>query len=190
MSSRVKFLAVASALAVAGGLAWMGSAAAIDGGSAASPQLAQAAPPAAMPPAAGGGPDRPMGMMRGRADFSPKDMCVDHVARRIGNRAYLKAKLDLKSEQVALWNAFEKAADQASAKDKARCAALPTEVKTPPNFMDRMNMREQMLKARLESIEAVKPSLQALYASLTPEQKTVLDKPMMGPGGFHRHHRG
>ncbi len=193
MSSRVKFWTVTTALAAARGLAWLGAAAASRGGFEAAPQLAQAAPPAATPPAAGGS-DRPVGppmerMMHDMRAFSPKDMCIEHVARRIGNRAYLKARLDLKPEQVPLWNDFEKAANDASAKDKARCASLPTDMKTPPNFMDRMTMREDFMKSRLETLEAVKPSLQALYASLTPEQKAILDKPMM-MGRFHKHRRG
>ena len=84
-----------------------------------------------------------------------------------------------------------KAADEASAKDKARCATLPAEVKTPPTYMERMTMREDMMKARLAALEAVKPSLQALYAALTPEQKAIFDKPMrmgMGTGSMHRPH--
>jgi hypothetical protein len=192
MSSRVKLLAVASALMAAGGLAWLGSAAAFDSGFDAAPQLAQAAPPAAAPPAAGGGsPNRPMGPaeMRGMR-ISPKEMCVERVARRAGNRAYLKERLDLKPEQLPLWDNFQKAADAAGAKDKARCASLPTDTNTAPSFMDRFSRREEMTKGRLESLEAVKPSLQALYASLTPEQKAIVDRPMMGRGGFHHHNRG
>ena len=111
---------------------------------------------------------------------------LNQVARRIGNRAYLKARLDLTPEQMPLWTAFEKAADEASAKDKARCASLPAETKTPPNFIERYIQRDERMKARVESLEAVKPSLQALYASLTPEQKAILDRPMMG--GMHMHH--
>jgi len=216
MTTRFRLLATPAALALAGGLAWFGSAAATDTplGSTIDlqPQLAQAAPPAVTPPAAGGGPapqtgpgmggpgmmghgpmgQGPMGGMTMPA-FSPKDMCSEQVARRIGNRAYLKARLDLKPEQMTLWNNFEKAADEASAKDKARCAALPAEIKTPPSYMERMTMREEMMKARLAALEAVKPSLQALYAALTPEQKAIFDKPMrMGMGGMHRphHNRG
>ena len=41
----------------------------------------------------------------------------------IGARAYLKAKLDLKPDQMPAWDAFQKAADEASAKEKATCAA-------------------------------------------------------------------
>ena len=227
----LRLLAAPAALALAGGLAWIGSAAATDtplGGTVdLQPQLAQAAPPAApptvTPPATGGSPapqtgpigpgamgpgamgqgmggpgmmghgpmgQGPMGGMAMPA-FSPKDMCTEQVARRIGNRAYLKARLDLKPEQMTLWNNFEKAADEASARDKARCAALPAEVKTSPTYMERMTMREDMMKARLAALEAVKPSLQALYAALTPEQKAIFDKPMrmgMGMGSIHRPH--
>ena len=124
-----------------------------------------------------------------RPAFNPKEMCVERVARRIGNRAYLKARLDLTAQQMPLWTNFEKAADDAAAKDKARCATLPTEVKTPPTFPERMNMREEMMKARVAALEATKPSLQALYASLTPEQKAVFDKPKRMGGGMHHHRR-
>ena len=55
MSSRMKFLAVSTAIVAVGGFAWLTSAVAFDGGFEGAPQVAQAAPPAAMPPAAGGG---------------------------------------------------------------------------------------------------------------------------------------
>ena len=182
MSIRPVYLAVPAVLVAAVGIAWLTSATAFDGGFDGGPQIAQAAPPAAQPPAAGGGADRRAERMR---NVSPKAMCEEKIARRIGNRAYLKARLDLKPEQVTAWNTFEKAADEASAKEKARCASLPTEMKTPPNFADRFNQREERMKTRLASLEAVKPSLMALYDKLTPEQKAVLDRPMMG--GHHRH---
>ena len=193
MSSRMKILAVSTAIVAAGGLAWLTSASAFDGGSAGAPQLAQAAPPAAMPPAAGGGampmPPHPA--------VNPRNMCLEMVARKAGHRAYLKTRLDLKPEQMTAWNAYEKAADDVAAKDKTRCASLPTEMKDRPKFTDRMNMREQMMKSRYDSFEAVKPPLMALYAALTPEQQEIFDRPPMhgmgGPGrhGPHRwHHRG
>jgi protein CpxP len=186
MSSRMKILAVSTAIAAVSGFAWLSSAVAFDGGPEqapwGAPQMAQAGPPAGMPmpPAAGGAPDRPMAE---RPPFNPRNMCFERTARKVGERAYLKSRLDLKPEQMTAWNAFEKAADDATAKDKARCATLPTDVKTPPKFNERMNMREAMMKSRLESLEAVKPSLTALYAALTPEQQALFDRPMMG--GHH-----
>ena len=186
MSIRSVYFALPAAFVAALGFAWMTSATAFDGGFDGAPQFAQAAPPAAQPPAAGGGADRRTDHM---PSFSPKAMCEEHIARRIGNRAYLKSRLDLKPEQLSAWNIFEKAADEASVKEKAKCASLPTELKTPPSFADRFNQREEMMKTRLESLEAVKPSLMALYAMLTPEQRAILDRPM-GPMGGHHHHWG
>jgi hypothetical protein len=186
MRARPFFLAVPTALVAAAGFAWLTSAAASDGGFDRAPQVAQAAPPTASPPAVGGGPER---MMRG---FSLKAFCEDRIARRIGNRAYLKAKLDLKPDQMPAWDAFQKAADDASAREKAKCASLPTELKTPPSFPDRLTRQEEMMKSRLESIQAVKPTLTALYDKLSPEQKAMFDRATMGPRhggpGHHKRH--
>jgi hypothetical protein len=182
MSIRTVYFVVPTALIAAVGFAWMTSATAYDGGFDGGPQFAQAAPPAAQPPAAGGGSDR---RAEREHSISLKAMCEEHIARRIGNRAYLKSRLDLKPEQLSAWDTFEKAADEASAKEKAKCASLPTEIKTPPSFTDRFTQQEEMMKTRLESLEAVRPSLMALYAALTPEQRAILDRPMM-MGGHHR----
>jgi hypothetical protein len=69
-----------------------------------------------------------------------------------------------------------------------------------------------MMQAEAERLQAVRPSLAALYEALTPEQRQILDRPMGqgmrgGRGGHggghggdhggrgdhgpeHRHHRG
>lgn len=124
-------------------------------------------------------------------DFSPRASCEDRIARRIGDRAYLKARLDLKADQMPAWDTFQKAADEASAKEKATCASLPTEMESAPSLPDRLTRQEDMMKSRLESIQAVKPALVALYDKLSPEQKAVLDRQMTGPhhGGPGPHER-
>ena len=108
---------------------------------------------------------------------NPKTFCLDQIARRAGNRTYLKVRLDLKAEQMTAWNAFAKASDDADVKDTARCNALPTEMKERPNYVDRLTLEENVMKARVERIEAVKPTLLAFYNTLSPEQKVVLDRP-------------
>jgi hypothetical protein len=180
MSLRPFFLAVPVVLATAA-ISWASPAAALDSGADDPFELAQATPPASPPPAAG--PER-----RGdRPAFHPKAVCLDGVARRAGLRTYLKIRLDLKSEQMTAWNAFAKAADDADAKETTRCNALPAEIKDRPGFMDRWTMMENGMKARVERMEAVKPTLVALYDVLTPEQKAVLDRPRMGGGREHHH---
>ncbi len=139
-------------------------------------ELAQATPPATA--------------ATGRS-FSPKNMCLDMVARRLGARAYIKSRLELKPDQMTAWNAFEKASDEASTKATARCATLPAELKERPNYVDRLSMEEDAMKARVASIEAVKPTLVALYGVLSPEQKAILDRPRgMMAGGPGHHMRG
>ena len=145
-------------------------------------ELAQATPPTPPAPGAGPGAER-------RAAFNPKAFCLDRVARRAGNRTYLKIKLDLKPEQMTAWDAFAKASDAADVKDTARFNALPTDMKERPNYVQQLTMEETYMKARVERIEAVKPSLVALYDTLSPEQKASLDRPrpmMMGGMGHHR----
>lgn len=190
MSFRPLLLGASAAVVLAAGLAFAGPALALDTDG--SMQLAQATPPA---PHAHGAPGATPGapgadrMMRGERNVSPRAMCQDMVARRIGDRAYIKARLDLKPEQMAAWNAFEKAADEASSKSMARCATLPTEMKERPDYLHRLTMEEEAMKARIATIEAVKPSLTALYNILTADQKAVFDRPrgmMAGMGGHHR----
>jgi hypothetical protein len=188
MSVRPLLLAVPAtaviSLVAAAGLAWTSPASALDSGSDDPLELAQATPPAASPPAAGG-PER-----RGdRPAFNPRNFCLDRVAHRAGARAYLKVRLELKPEQMTPWNAFAQAADAADAKETTRCNALPTDMKERPNFMDRLTLEENALKARVERMEAVKPTLLAFYSTLSPEQKVVLDRPR-GMMGREAHHRG
>ncbi len=50
-------------------------------------------------------------------------------------------------------------------------------MKERPNYVDRLSMEEAYMKARVERIEAVKPSLTAFYNTLSPEQKAVARPP-------------
>lgn len=175
MSLRPLLLGASTAFVLAASLAFTGLAQAAGSDFDDLLELAQTSPPP------GPGADR--------QGFSPRAMCLDRVARRLGNRTYLKAKLDLKPEQMGAWNAFEKASDEASAKTKAYCATLPAEMKDRPTYIERLTMEEGAMKMRIASIEAVKPSLVALFEVLTPEQKMSLDRPhgsrgqMGGPMG-------
>jgi hypothetical protein len=184
MSFRPLLLAVPLTLAAAASVSFTSPASALDGNADDPFELAQATPAPPQPTSPGAGPDR-------RADrpaFNPKAFCLDQVARRASNRAYIKVRMDLKPDQLTAWNAFAKSADDADAKDVARCNALPTEMKERPNYVDRLGVEEEVMKARIERIEAVKPTLLAFYNTLSPEQKVVLDqpRPMAGMMG-HRH---
>jgi len=66
----------------------------------------------------------------------------------------------------------------------ARCQTLPTEIKQRPTYLERLTMEEDVMKARIATIDAVKPSLTALVGVLTDDQKAILDRPR---GGFGHH---
>ncbi|MFO1086762.1 MAG: Spy/CpxP family protein refolding chaperone [Reyranellaceae bacterium] len=188
MSFRSPLLALSTALLTAAGLAWTSApASALDGGPDDLLELAQTTPQTNPPPAAGGHEQHGQ---QGQRAVNPRAFCLDQIARRAGNRAYIRLRLDLKSDQMAAWNAFAKASDDADVKDVARCNALPTEMKDRPTYVERLTMEETVMKARIERINAIKPSLQALYDTLSPEQKAVLDAPRpMGGHGGGMHHR-
>lgn len=185
----IRPLVLPSALALAAGIVFSTPASAFDlfGGDRAV-ELAQATPSAPAPAQAAPRGERAHRAEKTERSFSPRSMCLDMAARRVGDRAYLKARLELKPDQMTAWNAFEKAADEASAKSMARCQTLPTEMKERPTYLDRLTMQEDAMKARVATIEAVKPSLTALVAVLTPEQKALLDRPR--PGIAHHAHMG
>jgi hypothetical protein len=44
-------------------------------------------------------------------------------------------------------------------------------------LLDRINRQEQVLTARLQALQQVKPPLEQLYQALTPEQKAIADHP-------------
>ena len=185
MSIRPLLVAVPLALATAASLSLSSPARAVDGSANNSFELAQATPPAPPPPAPPGAGRERHGE---RHAFNPRGFCLDQVARRASNRAFIKVRMELKPEQMTAWNAFAKSADDADAKDIARCNALPTEMKERPTYLQRLDMEEQVMKARVEQIEAVKPTLQAFYDTLSPEQKAVLDRPRPMAGMMHHHH--
>jgi hypothetical protein len=112
---------------------------------------------------------------------SPQQRCEDRLARRAGMVAYVVAKLNLTAQQKPLWDQVQGALQAAAEKQRALCATLkPADQRTSQTLLDRLDQRQQMLSARLEAMQQVRPSLQALYQALTPDQRAIVDHP------FHR----
>jgi hypothetical protein len=126
------------------------------------------------------GRDRPgMGgwpmMRRMMAQRDPQERCTDRLAWRAAMRAYAEAKLNLTPEQRPLWDRVQSAAQAEEQKERLLCASRkPGAETTLPDRMDRM---QQFLSMRLEAVQSAKPAVQALYQALTPEQRTILDRP-------------
>jgi hypothetical protein len=118
-------------------------------------------------------------MMRhwGRADFSPRQSCIERIARHAGFVAYMGARLGLTAEQKPLWDKVVAATQTAQDNQRQACAALKPASDDQVTLLDRMQQREQMLSARLQGLQQTEPAVRALYQALTPEQKTLLDHP-------------
>ena len=140
----------------------------------------------AAPTAEGGGPEMGPGMAPGMD--MPHDgmmdgamrtrMCKDMVARQTGELAYLESKLALTPAQAPLYAHWKGVMLDIAQKHQGECAQMPTMHKsgTRPDMLEGMAMEEKMLKIRLADLQAERPTLSALYAALTPEQKSELDQ--------------
>jgi hypothetical protein len=105
----------------------------------------------------------------------PQQRCIDRLAWRAARRAYVEAELDLTAEQRPLWDKLQNIAQAEQQKERQRCQQLkPGEQSTA---LDRMDRAQQSLSARLDALQSAKPAVQALYQSLTPEQKAIFDHP-------------
>jgi len=106
----------------------------------------------------------------------PKDMCVERFARSAARLAYLEARLDLTEAQKPLWDKWAGAMANGRAAERESClAGLPSGGK-PPTALERDDRVEKMLAAKLDTLKTARPALEALYQSLTPEQREVFDR--------------
>jgi Spy/CpxP family protein refolding chaperone len=146
------------------------------------PQLAQAAPAEPGIPGMGGMPGmmgRHGGMMHRMMQLSPRQRCEERLARRAGIIAYTVAKLNLTAEQKPLSDKLQGLQQATADRERQLCAALPVGEGGQQTILDRVNRREQLLSARLQGLQQVKPALEQFYQALTPEQKAVIDHPLM-----------
>ncbi len=117
-----------------------------------------------------------------------KGMCVEHYARSASKLAYLEARLQLTSDQQPLWDKYQQAAEGGAAKERDDCLAGIPASGTKPTFLDRESTMEKMMASKLAGMQASRPALEALYNSLSPEQRVAFDRPMHRHHGNFRHH--
>jgi LTXXQ motif family protein len=123
-----------------------------------------------------GGPMMHHEMWRhGEMRWNPEQRCIDRLARRAAHRAYVETELNLTPEQRPLWDRLQNIAQGEQQRERQLCQQMqPDEELTT---LDRMNRAQQFLTARLDALQAAKPAVQALYQSLTPEQREIFDHP-------------
>jgi hypothetical protein len=111
--------------------------------------------------------------------LSREQFCRDLYARKVGEMAFLEAKLALDAKQVPLFARWKQASLDIAKQAQNDCsnAGRPQNVREHrPSVVDRMAMEENLLKKRLADIEAERPALTALYNALTQAQKAELTR--------------
>jgi hypothetical protein len=118
-------------------------------------------------------------------------MCSDRSAREVGHLAYLEAKLKPTSAQATAWTKYRDAMTAQAKTAEQNCLSRPARVKGErPSIVERQAMMEKGLEAKLASLKATQPALQGLYATLTDDQKQVLDHQGFGGNRHFANWRG
>ena len=101
--------------------------------------------------------------------------CSDRYARAVGALAYLETRLALTDRQKPLFDRWQRVKLSAARAHSDECTTMmPRDMDA--SIIDRMKMHEKKMKARLADLQAELPSLEALFASLTDEQKHALER--------------
>ena len=104
-----------------------------------------------------------------------EQICRDLYAGKVGELAFLEAKLSLDAKQAPLFARWKQASLDIAKQHESDCAGKADRRADlrghRPNAVDRMSLEEDLLKKRLADIAAERPALTALYNALTPDQK-------------------
>src|SRR5437899_7636245 len=117
----------------------------------------------------------PMMMHHMMMNRDPQERCTERLAWRAAMRAYAEVKLNLTAEQRPLWDKVQSAAQAEEQKERQLCAQLKPGADS--TLLDRMDRMQQFLSTRLDALQSGRPAVQALYQTLTPEQRAILDHP-------------
>jgi periplasmic protein CpxP/Spy len=118
--------------------------------------------------------------------FSMQRFCTEAYAHKAGHLAYLGAKLDLGASQQALWDKWSQEVSAGAASLRSECLAAAPAPGARLDALQKESLAETLLSQEVDNLKAQRPALEALYASLSPEQRTLFDH----AGGMHRHHDG
>jgi hypothetical protein len=104
-----------------------------------------------------------------------EQLCRDLYARKVGELAFLEAKLALDTKQAPLFARWKQASLDIAKQRENDCTSANAPLRAlhgrRQTVVDRMAMEEDLLKKRLADIQAERPALTALYNALTPLQK-------------------
>jgi len=118
-----------------------------------------------------------------------EQICRDLYAGKVGELAFLEAKLSLDARQAPLFARWKQASLDIAKQHESECAGKADRHADlrghRPSVVDRMTMEEDLLKKRLADIAAERPALTALYNALAPAQKEEFSRGGMGRMPMH-----
>src|SRR5262249_59741362 len=103
-----------------------------------------------------------------------------------GHLGYLQARLQLTSEQQPLWDKWQQKLLASAQRERTSCETERASMSSRPNTLQREDAQVRMMTTRIETINATRPELQALYTGLTSAHQAVFDRlwPPMPPPRF------
>jgi hypothetical protein len=102
------------------------------------------------------------------------EMCKEMYAHKVGELAFLEAKLSLSADQASLFARWKEASLDIAKRHEGDCTGDGRRANLRgqhPSVVERLTLEEDLLKKRLADIQAERPALAAFYESLTPAQK-------------------
>jgi hypothetical protein len=111
-----------------------------------------------------------------------KAFCSDRYAHEVAHLAYLEAKLDLSEKQRATWHKWQQWQLDGADKEQAACLSDVPKPDEKPTALEMESRLERALTIKLQNLQSSRPSLEALYETLTPAQRSIFDRP---PHGDH-----
>jgi len=137
----------------------------------------------------GGAMNGPMdGKMGERFRAHMAQMCKDIYAHKVGEMAFLETKLALTPAQAPAFGRWKQVSLDIAQRHSGECSSRTAKfgekmaarkAGTRPSVIDRLAREEDRLKGELADLQAERPVMEALYNTLTPEQRNEL-----GHGGL------
>jgi hypothetical protein len=102
--------------------------------------------------------------------------CEDDIKRRAAIADYLKSKLQLAEAQSEAWKKMEDAANPVRMGMYDACKFLPENLSDAPTLPSTLSALEKQLSVQTELVHSIAGPLRALYDTLSPDQRAILDR--------------
>jgi hypothetical protein len=106
---------------------------------------------------------------------SPRRACEEDIDLHAALAGYLRSKLRLQGTQLEAWQKIELAAFPAVEALRRICAELPDRGVATPSVPDAFDHAQRRLAATAEFLQAIREPVRALYDTLSPDQRAVLE---------------